>query len=62
MNQVQSLMKPVNDEDDRLKMIAGDLQTSDAIKHVDTDASDLNVSVLTDAETVSQTQDSAREG
>ena len=37
MNQIQSLLKPVKDEEERLKMIVGDLQNSDAIKHVYTD-------------------------
>ena len=37
MNQIQSLLKPVKDEEERLKMIVGDLHNSDAIKHVYTD-------------------------
>lgn len=47
MDQVKSLLKPVKDEEDRLKMIAGDLQQSDAIKHISTDGNDLDVSIDT---------------
>lgn len=45
MDQVKSLLKPVKDEEDRLKQYAGDMQQSDAIKHVTTDGNDLDVSI-----------------
>jgi len=47
MSQVQSLLKPVKDEEERLKMLAGDLQQSDAIKHEATDSENLDVSIDT---------------
>jgi len=49
MAQVQSLLKPVKDEEDRLRMVAGDLAQSDAVKHAPS-TTDLDVSVTTDSE------------
>ena len=45
MDQVKSLLKPVKEEEERLKMFAGDMQQSDAIKHVSNDGEDLDVSI-----------------
>ena len=40
----------MKDEEDRLKMIAGDLGASDAIKHVHTDVLSLDDSLISEAE------------
>ena len=61
MAQVQSLLKPVKDEEERLKMVAGDLASSDAVKHVPTVTEDLAVSAPSDAETAARKQESAKE-
>lgn len=51
MNQVQALIKPVKDEEDRLRMIAGDLGASDAVKHTPSDdISTLDDSLISEAE------------
>jgi hypothetical protein len=53
MGQVQSLLKPVQDEDERLNMVAGDLLHSSAIKTKDQQApsvENLDVDVQTEAE------------
>lgn len=54
-------MKPIKDEEERLKMVAGDLQNSDAIKHSPEDVEDLDVSVTSDKDmqalTVQQEKD-----
>lgn len=50
MNQVESLLKPVKDEDDRLKMVAGDLLNSVAVKPTESNLESLDVDVQTDAE------------
>ena len=50
MGQIQSLLKPVKEEEERLMMIAGDISVNDAIKHDYTDFNLNDVSVTTDAE------------
>jgi len=50
MGQIQSLLKPVKEEEERLMMNAGDISVNDAIKHDYTDFNLNDVSVTTDAE------------
>lgn len=59
MDQVKSLLKPVKDEEDRMKMIVGDLQQSNAIKHTPSENIDLNISVDTSRDSVEAQQDNA---
>lgn len=47
---MQSLLQPVKDEEDRLKMIAGDLIESDAVKPTTAVFELLDVEVQSDAE------------
>lgn len=59
---MQNLLKPVQDEEERLKMVAGDLRDSDAIKHSRNTDDILNVSVITDDEQAKFAEESARDG
>ena len=61
INQVQALLKPIQDEEERLKMIAGDLQQSDAIRQDESSAENLDVQVGTDKELAAIAQESSRD-